>query len=118
MLSPLFVGTAAIAQSRMHRGLVAARALLRATPKTPRKRPPQAPQRGEVVEQLLRIGRSRRLVELGGRVEGAPEWFSHLAHPTNRPRKRRVLRIHGPSAKSVWCNDPLPKNDDPKPRQG
>ena len=47
--------------------------------------------RDEVVEQLLWIRGSRRLVQFGGRVEGAPQRLAGLAHPLNGPGKRRVL---------------------------
>jgi hypothetical protein len=40
---PSFVGITAIAQTRIQRGFVAARVMLRATLKTPRKTPPHAP---------------------------------------------------------------------------
>jgi hypothetical protein len=43
MLWPFFVGIAAIAETRMGRGLTEAAALLRATLKTPRKTPQKTP---------------------------------------------------------------------------
>ncbi len=48
--------------------------------------------RDEVVEQLLRIRGSRRLVQVGGLVEGAPKRLARFAHRINRPEKRQVLR--------------------------
>jgi hypothetical protein len=44
----------------------------------------------EVVKQFARIGRPRRVVQVGGRVEGPPQRVERLAHALKSSRTRQV----------------------------